>query len=181
LKVVEQHKHAHLVEGCRNGSSRDQVKIYELYYRAMYNTALRMLHDVVEAEDLMQEAFLDAFRKIDSYKGDAAFGSWLKRIVVNKCINVLNKRKAFFTEIDEERNVYSDEEPEQEDLTHQVAEVREGIRQLADGYRVILSLYLLEGFDHDEIAKVMGITASTSRSQYTRARAKLRNWLQNRN
>lgn len=148
----------------------------------MYNTAVRMLHDSTEAEDLMQEAFLDAFRKIDSYKGDASFGAWLKRIVVNKSINALNKRKMVFTEINEEREVYYDDnDAPAEDFEYQITEVREGIRQLADGYRVILSLYLLEGFDHDEIAQVLGISSSTSRSQYTRARAKLKNWLQNRN
>ncbi len=172
--------HSDLVEGCRRGDSRDQVKIYELYYKAMYNVALRILHDSAEAEDMMQESFLDAFRKISSYKGEASFGAWLKRIVVNKCLNALNARKVAFSSIDEERQVPDVKQDETPDLKYEVAEVHEGISLLPDGYRVILSLYLLEGYDHEEIGQILKITSSTSRSQYTRARAKLKEWLHNR-
>lgn len=171
--------HADLVEGCRNGDSQAQLKLYQLYYDAMFNTAVRIVHDSAEAEDLMQEAFLDAFRKIDSFKGDSSFGAWLKRIVVNKSINKWQQRKWDFESLDGSKERIAEPEEQPADLQYKVEQVYEGIRQLPDGYRVILSLYLLEGYDHEEIGHVLGISASTSRSQYTRAKAKLKVWIQN--
>ncbi|MCB0395566.1 MAG: sigma-70 family RNA polymerase sigma factor [Flavobacteriales bacterium] len=152
------------------------MQLYKLYYKAMYNTSLRIVKDVAEAEDLMQEAFLDAFRKLDSYKGDASFGSWLKRIVINKSLDTIKKRKIVWESLDDHTGqVRSDEnESEPDNLNYEVARVREAISELPDGYRTILSLYLLEGYDHDEIASIMDISSSTSRSQFNRAKNKLR-------
>ncbi len=117
------------------------------------------------------------FRNIDSYRGDATFGAWLKRIVVNKAINAVNKKKHEPIPDDDKWDVAEEEPlPEyREGLT--VDRVKQGIEKLPDGYRTVLSLYLLEGYDHQEIGEIMGITESTSKSQLNRAKGKLKELL----
>ncbi|QOI98891.1 MAG: RNA polymerase sigma factor [Flammeovirgaceae bacterium] len=142
----------------------------------MFNTAVRITGQADEAEDVLQEAFISAFRNLAEYRGDASFGSWLKRIVINKAINTLKKRKLDLVPEDETFDVA--EEPEthyKPELT--VERVRAAIMQLPDGYRAVLSLYLLEGYDHQEIAGILQITESTSKSQLNRAKSKLKQLL----
>jgi RNA polymerase sigma factor (sigma-70 family) len=148
-----------------------------MYSKAMYNVGYRITRSEEEAQDVLQEAFINAFRNLDKYRGDATFGAWLKRIVVNKAINALNKKKHESIPDDEKWDV-AEAEPQVEygdELT--VERVKRGIEQLPDGYRSVLSLYLLEGYDHQEIAEIMGITESTSKSQLNRAKSKLRELL----
>jgi RNA polymerase sigma factor (sigma-70 family) len=168
--------HQDLLDGCKFGDQKAQFQIYKLYYKAMYNTSLRIVNDTMEAEDIMQESFLSAFEKIDTYSGTVSFGAWLKKIVINRSLDALGKRKAVFEDIESHVGI-RDESPEEqiryEELDVKVEEVKEAIENLPDGYRVILSLYLLEGYDHDEIAEIMGISSSTSRSQLSRAKQKL--------
>jgi len=172
--------HKDLIDGCRNGDQKAQFQIYKLYYKAMYNTSLRIVNDSMEAEDIMQESFLSAFEKIDTYSGTVSFGAWLKRIVINRSLDTLNKRKMIFEDIDTLHGL-KDESTEEtlyiEDLDSKVEEVKKAIERLPDGYRVILTLYLIEGYDHDEIAEILSISSSTSRSQLSRARQKLINEL----
>ncbi|MEZ4830076.1 MAG: sigma-70 family RNA polymerase sigma factor [Bacteroidia bacterium] len=165
-----------LLRACRKGDPRAQQEVYARYFRAMYNTALRMVNDPWDAEDLMQEAFLDAFSHMDSWEERASFGSWLKRIVVNRCLNHLKKRKVSFSHsAQEEWEKWPEEKTGVEWMPEISPEVvANAITQLADGYRVILSLHLIEGYDHEEIAGILGIQPSTSRSQFTRGREKLR-------
>ena len=80
-----------LIESCKKGSQSAQFEVYQLYYRAMFNTSLRIVQNSYEAEDVMQEAFLNAFTKLDSFKGEVAFGAWLKRIVINRSLTQLNE------------------------------------------------------------------------------------------
>lgn len=168
--------HQNLLDGCKTGDQKAQFQIYKLYYKAMYNTSVRIVTDAMEAEDIMQEAFLSAFEKIDTYSGTVSFGAWLKKIVVNRSLDALNKRKAVFEDIESHvgiRDESGDETSRNEEIDIKVEEVKEAIKRLPDGYRVILSLYLLEGYDHDEIADILSITSSTSRSQLSRAKQKL--------
>ncbi len=168
--------HQDIVDGCKTGDQKAQFQIYKLYYKAMYNTSLRIVNDTMEAEDIMQESFLSAFEKIDTYSGTVSFGAWLKRIVINRSLDALSKRKAIFEDIEAHTGIRDDgseETSRQEDLDLKVEEVKEAINKLPDGYRIILSLYLLEGYDHDEIAEILGISSSTSRSQLSRAKQKL--------
>jgi RNA polymerase sigma factor (sigma-70 family) len=141
----------------------------------MYNTALRITGNEMDAEDVLQESFVNAFKKLKSYKGTASFGSWLKRIVVNNAINHVNKRRL---EVEPLENQTAEGEVEEKgterDLTYDVAMVNEGIMRLPEGYRMVLSLYLIEGYDHKEIGEVLGITESTSKSQFNRSKKKLR-------
>lgn len=167
--------HHDLVVQCRDGDQKAQFQLYKLYYKAMYNTSLRIVNDSMEAEDIMQEAFLSAFEKIHTFSGKVTFGAWLKRIVINRSLDALNKKKMITEDIDDHYKLV-DDSPDPgngEDLSLQVEEVREAISRLPHGYRVILSLYLLEGYDHEEIGEIMNISSSTSRSQFSRARMKL--------
>ena len=169
--------HEELIARCKAGDRDAHFRLYKLYSKAMYNVGLRITHSEEEAEDVLQEAFINAFRNIDSYRGDATFGAWLKRIVVNKAINAVNRKKHDPIPDDDRWDV-AEEEPVAEygeGLT--VERVKRGIEELPDGYRMVLSLYLLEGYDHQEIAEIMGITESTSKSQLNRAKAKLRELL----
>ena len=168
--------HQDLIDGCKTGDQKAQFQIYKLYYKAMYNTSLRIVNDTMEAEDIMQESFLSAFEKIDSYSGTVSFGAWLKKIVINRSLDYLSRKKAIFEDIEthiEIKDTSSDELAQKEELDIKVEEVKQAIENLPDGYRIILSLYLLEGYDHDEIADILSITSSTSRSQLSRAKQKL--------
>ncbi len=176
-KVETQYQNIHLdlVERCRKGDTKAQFELYKIYYKPMYNICLRMVGTQVEAEDVMQEAFMKAFTKINSYEGVVSFGAWLKRIVINRSLDYLKKRKVKFEELNEK---IPDKEPETVDISEiQMEKLKNAIQQLPDGYRVVLSLYLLEGYDHEEIAQILGITNVSSRSQYLRAKLKLREML----
>jgi RNA polymerase sigma-70 factor (ECF subfamily) len=141
----------------------------------MYNVSLRIVNDEMEAEDVMQEAFLSAFDKIDSYKGEVSFGAWLKRIVVNRSLDCLKKRKVEFEEVDERTTQIA----ESNSITKEVdAEMlKNAICRLPDYYRVVLSIFLIEGYDHEEISHILGISNSVSRTQLSRAKNKLRDLL----
>ena len=168
------HIHAPLIEECRKGNSRAQFRLYNQYAKAMYNIAYRMLNNREDAEDILQETFVDCFRNINSFRFESTFGAWLKRILINKSINHLQKKRIDLTLTDELPNIGYEEEDE---TVYDISKITRGIEMLPDGYRVILSLYLLEGYDHSEIAQILGITESTSKSQYSRAKEKLRSQL----
>ncbi|MCT4638435.1 MAG: RNA polymerase sigma factor [Bacteroidales bacterium] len=172
-------KHQKLIKACKKGNKKAQFEIYKLYYSAMYSTCIRIVKDPVEAEDIMQEAFLKAFNKIDSYKAEVSFGAWLKKIVVNNALDFLKKRKLELSEINENITVFEDDDDTLNDDKETIELIKNKILELPDGYRVILSLYLLEGYDHDEIANILDITSSTSRSQYSRAKKRLLQEIQN--
>jgi RNA polymerase sigma factor (sigma-70 family) len=164
-----------LIDRCRQGDRQSYYQLYKLYSRSMYNVAYRIVCDEEEAHDVLQEAFISAFNNLESYRRDSAFGAWLKRIVINKAITQVSKRKMEHFPDDERWDV-KEEEPVDvfEGFPFTVEKVREAIEVLPDGYRMVLSLYLLEGYDHGEIAEIMKITESTSKSQFNRAKKKLR-------
>jgi len=163
-----------LVELCYKNDRRAQLQLYNQYAKAMYNVCLHIVHRSETAEDLMQDAFMAAFRNIQTYKGEVTFGAWLKKITVNKCIDFLKLKKVHFEPVDNFPDIADESEEGDFFITNQKLEnIKNTISQLPDGYRTILSLYLLEGYDHDEIAQILQISASTSRSQYTRAKALL--------
>ena len=140
----------------------------------MFNTSLRIVNDKAEAEDIMQEAFLDAFRHLDSYSGEGSFGSWLKRIVINRSLDFLRKRKESVS-LDEVNTEIPDKpgEDREEEILFKVEEVKRAISRLPEDYRVIITLFLLEGYDHDEISRLLNISNQLSRTRYSRARQKL--------
>lgn len=156
------------------GDRNAQFKIYKLYYKAMYNTSQRIVNDTQEAEDIMQDSFLDAFRKLDKYTGEGSFGSWLKRIVVNNSLDALRKRHESVSLEDENIDLPdTHDESKEEDFRMQVEEVKEAIAALPDDYRVVLTLFLLEGYDHEEISHILHISNNLSRTRYVRAKQKV--------
>ena len=177
METVYIDKHIALVNDCRNGSRKAQFDLYKLYAHAMYNVALRVVNDEAEAEDVLQEAFLDAFSRIKDFRQETTFGLWLKQIVINRAINYIRKRKLDLISLDEVEVV---DEPiyDESEAVLKVEAVKAAISELPDGYRVVLTLYLFEGYDHEEIAHILKITENTSRSQYMRAKRKLSSLLE---
>ncbi|MGC4023048.1 MAG: RNA polymerase sigma factor [Cyclobacteriaceae bacterium] len=179
MEYAAQHKVDELVARCREGDSSAFHQLYKLYSRAMYNIGYRIVNNADEAKDVLQDSFISAFGNLESYRGDAAFGAWLKRIVVNKAINLVRRRR--FERMPETEGFDVKEEivaDEFEGYPFEVDKVKKAIEQLPDGYRVVLSLYLLEGYDHGEIGEILGISESTSKSQYNRSKKKLKEILE---
>lgn len=169
--------HADLIQGCLRGERQAQQELYRLYSRAMYNVCLRMLRTEADAEDVLQHSFVDVFTKLHTFRSQSTIGSWIKRIVVNNCINHLKKQRVRFDELDERVAGHLEDEeyePPDEQQQFQVQRIKQAMHQLPDGYRAVFSLYLLEGYDHQEIAEILGISEATSKSQFSRARQKIR-------
>ena len=167
--------HQELIEKCKIDDKDAQFEMYRIYYKSMYNTSLRIVNNMMEAEDLMQESFLSAFSKIKTYQGNVSFGAWLKRIVINKSVDCLRRKKITFEEIDEAHLEIKEKEPSNdfEYNNSLVKRIKEAIKMLPDGYRIVLSLNIIEGYDHREVGEILNINESTSRSQLARARRKL--------
>jgi RNA polymerase sigma factor (sigma-70 family) len=144
----------------------------------MYNVCYRMLGNIAEAEDALQESFVDVFDKLESFREESSLGAWIKRIVINHCLNVLKKRRIRFDELtDQAVNVIDDLQVEDDTAQLEVTKVKRAIMALPDGYRQVLTLYLIEGYDHAEIASILGIQETGSKSQFSRAKARLRELL----
>jgi len=175
LEAVYIDKHYNLVVECKQGSKKACYELYKLYSKAMLNIAFRIVGNIGEAEDVLQEAFLDAFNKVKDFRQETTFGLWLKQIVVNKAINLLRKRKLDWVDMEGEQleNIPDEEADDEDETLYKVALVKETMKQLPDGYRVVLSLYLLEGYDHEEIGQILNISENTSRTQFLRAKRKL--------
>ncbi|MTI22571.1 RNA polymerase sigma factor, partial [Fulvivirga sp. RKSG066] len=141
--MAEKHKNIHhtLINRCREGDRYAQRRLYDLYAKAMYNICFRITNNQEDAEDVLQDAFVSAFRNINGYKGEATFGAWLKRIVINKALNAIKKSQLEFVPIDEPEH-YVDESPAELDFGVSIDQVKMAINQLPDGYRVVFSLYL---------------------------------------
>ena len=167
-------RHLDLVEACKRGDQKAQFELYRLYHVAMYNTSLRIVGDSDDAEDVMQEAFLKAFTKLKSDRGEVSFGAWLKRIVINKALDFLRlKKEQISLEDAGDIGEMVEESSESMDVEYRADAIKKAIYDLPEGYRVVLSLILLEGYDHDEVSSILNITNATSRTQYHRAKKKL--------
>ncbi len=177
LEAVTLHIHAEIIDRCRQGDRDAHYQLYKLYSKSMYNIGYRIVNNEDEAKDVLQESFISAFLSLDRYRADATFGSWMKRIVVNKAINVLKRRKTEPLPEDESFDV-PEESWSEEHFPFSVEQVKNAMEALPDGYRSVLSLYLLEGYDHSEIAEILGISESTSKSQFNRSKKKLREILE---
>lgn len=172
METTYYHIHNELALKAGKGDSQAQFQLYELYYKAMFNTAVGIVNDSMQAEELMQNGFMTAFTKMDKWHQKSSFGAWLKRVVINECLDHLSKRKLDTVSI-EEMQISTPQDEEMDDPEYSVAEVKAVMKDLPQGYRTILSLYLFEGYDHEEISDVLKISSSTSRSQYLRAKKKL--------
>ncbi|MCD8742428.1 RNA polymerase sigma factor [Mucilaginibacter roseus] len=175
MEAIYIDKHYNLVVECKQGSKKACYELYRLYSKAMLNIAYRIVGNIGEAEDVLQEAFLHAFNKVHDFRQETTFGLWLKQIVVSRSINLLRKRKLEWTELEDEKmmNIPEEEKDDDEEKNYKVAAIKEAMKELPEGYRVVISLYLLEGYDHEEIGQILNITENTSRTQFLRAKRKL--------
>ena len=164
-----------LVERCRQGDKHSFSELYHKYAKAMYNTSLRIVNHTADAEDVLQESFVDAFAAIESFAYKSTFGAWLKRIVINKSINALRKRKMEIIDIEKTTALHLPEEEiyDEETIKFKVDEIKKAVKELPNGYRTVLSLHLFEGYDQEEIAEILQISHATVRTQYMRAKQKL--------
>ncbi|MEM7160999.1 MAG: RNA polymerase sigma factor [Bacteroidota bacterium] len=169
--------HQELIEQCKRGERRAQAEIFRLYSQAMFNVSLRILNRRDEAEDVLQESFVKMFQNLDKYQGKSSFGAWFKRIVVNHSINQLKKRRLKYVEMQEEQIGLFEEVEEIKEYPVTVEQVKQALKSLPDGFRVVFTLYMFEDYSHKEIANELGISVSTSKSQLNRAKNKIRNFL----
>jgi RNA polymerase sigma factor (sigma-70 family) len=161
-----------IIERCKKGEISAQFMLYKQYSKAMFNIAIRFLNNKMDAEDILQESFITAFNKLTELSGYNAFGSWLKRIVINNCITHIRNNRIVFEDIDNHLSLEHNDE-EEPGFSIDPAVVHHSIRGLPHGGRTILVLHALEGYKHREIAEMLGISESTSKTQYRRALALL--------
>jgi RNA polymerase sigma-70 factor (ECF subfamily) len=169
--------HQTIINQCKNNNAKAQMQLYNLYCKAMFLIAYRYVKDQFIAEDVMQDAFIKAFKNIEMYKNEVAFGAWLKRIVINQSIDQLKKNKLDLVSINEEIIVSIEDDSWHFESDISVDEIVSKIKTLKEKYRLVLSLYLLEGYDHQEIAGILNITENTSRTNLLRGKRILREQL----
>ena len=158
-----------LVRESMKGDRRAQLRLYRKYVRAMYNTVIRMVPNTRDAEDIVQEAFVAVFKNLKSFKGDSSLGAWIKRITINRSLNFIRQKgKVRFVQLEERTEGVSSPDGDAEFWNMQA--IQSAIKNLPQGCRLVFSLYLLEGYQHQEIAEFLGISESTSKTQYRRAK-----------
>lgn len=169
--------HQDLIISCKNGDHKAFKELYMLYAKSMFNIALRILKNKDEAEDTIQEAFIKAYNKIDQFDFQATFGAWLKKIVVNQALDFLRKESKWKLDELGHENVPEESEIDWEDIELKVDIVKKAIHNLPAGFRAVTSLYLFEGFEHKEIAEILSISENTSKSQFHRAKKKIKDFI----
>lgn len=165
-----------IIEQCKKSDRRAQMQLYTTFYKRVYNACYRILHDQAEAEDAMQESFLKAFSGLDGYNNSVPFEAWLVRIAINTSIDKLRKKDLDVINLNEDIHydlAVSDDHEDWEMITDKVAQVKSAIEKLPETSRLIVNLYLIEGYDHEEIAEILNIAPGTARIQYMRAKQKL--------
>lgn len=171
-----------LIEKCKNNDRKAQLHLYRQYCEGMFIVANRFLKHTEDAEDAMQEAFINAFQKIDQYTATVSFGAWLKKIVINKSLDKLRAKQQHYLTIDEAQlEVIADEDNWDTNDNTTLEEVKTEIENLPDKYRVVVMLFLLEGYDHQEISEILNISTTASRTQLLRGKKKLQQALKKKN
>ncbi len=173
---IEPHKE--IIEKAKQGDQNAMHRLYVLYSKALLNTAHRILNSREDAEDVLQDAFLKIFSRLEQFRYQSTFGAWVKRIVVNKSIDELKKKQRDIAMIENgvtfEEKIPTHQMDGQMELQHKLDQLYKALHNLPDGYRTVFSLYMLEGYDHNEISEILDITVSTSISQLSRAKKKLK-------
>jgi len=177
LSQQKEHINA-LLQQCKEGKQSAQLEVYNRYYKAMHNTAYRIVKHNAEAEDIMQESFLSAFTKLHTYKGEVAFGAWLKRIVINNSIYQYRKQQKN-NEVAIEEILFKVEDDDNNAMDNGATELKaqkvlHAMKQLNDNYRISLTLHLIEGYDYEEISEIMNISYANCRTTISRAKDSLR-------
>lgn len=169
-----------LVEQCKINDRKAQLKLYKQYCDGMFCVAMRFLKNSDDAEDVLQESFIKAFQRIDQFKGEVTFGAWLKRIVVNRSIDFLKSKHQKTEELNEGYlHLAQDKDWTVEDgIT--IEEVKIAIEELPDKYKYVVKLFLLEGYDHNEISQILEISDTASRTRLLRGKVRLKETLKDR-
>jgi RNA polymerase sigma-70 factor (ECF subfamily) len=179
---VSSAKDFELTQAAAAGNMMAFEEIYQRHHRRVYSICLRMLQNATEAEDLTQDVFIQLYRKIGSFRGDSAFTTWLHRLTVNQVLMHFRKRNVKFEKTTEEGEtpvqvVGGTENPRKMPVVDKIA-IEHAIAQLPTGYRNVFVLHDVEGYEHEEVAKILGCSVGTSKSQLHKARLKLRKLLQ---
>jgi RNA polymerase sigma factor (sigma-70 family) len=161
-----------LIDLCQKGDHKAYEKLYNLYVKAMLNISYRIVNDKDEAEDIFQETFLKSVKNIKNFENETAYASWLKRVIINSSIDFVRKKKIEFLTIEVAERI-EDVENINDDIIYDINTIKACILELPDGYRIIISLYLFEDYQHKDIAAALNISEGTSKSQYNRAKKKL--------
>ena len=165
---------AELVEKCKANDRKAQMALYNRYSSGMYYVALRFVNSQADAEDIIQEAFIKAFQKIDQYKGEVSFGAWLKRIVVNRSLDFIKAQKENMVSLEEHHMHLVDDDDWTVDTDVGIKEVKNALEKLPDKYKHVVMLYLIEGYDHQEIASILDISETACRTRLLRGKGKLK-------
>ncbi|WP_138434568.1 RNA polymerase sigma factor [Winogradskyella algicola] len=166
-----------LIQACKKGNQVAQIQVYDMYCDAMFTVASRYLNNDEDAKDAMQEGFLKAFTNLDNYKPEYTFGAWLKRIVINQCLDVLRKRKIEFSEVVVSELQITNEDNWDFDSNINKTDILNAIEQLNEKHKIVIKLYLIEGYDHTEISEILDIPVKTSRTHLRRGKLKLQEFL----
>lgn len=169
--------HLELVERCKANDRKAQLKLYRQYCDGMFCVAMRFLKNNVDAEDVVQESFIKAFQKIEQFSGEVTFGAWLKRIVVNKSIDFLKSKRERDIELDEGFMHVADDNNWDVDDEIDLDEIKKAIETLSDKYKYVVQLFLVEGYDHSEIAGILDISETASRTRLVRGKVQLKELL----
>ena len=166
---------AELIARCRKGDIKSYELLYNRYSRAMYHTCLRIVMNAADAEDILQEAFMEAFVSLDKLKDAAAFGGWVKRIMINKSVNFVRRHRRNWLEMEDVELVDVPEEPvyDESEFREKVSAIMEAMGTLPEKYRMVINLHVFEQMNFEEIASVMDIPSSTVRVQYLRGKQKI--------
>lgn len=164
------------IDRAKENDRKAQLRLYNTYCEGMFGVAMRFLKNAEDAEDVTQEAFVKAFRKLHQYKGEVSFGAWLKKIVIHKCIDFLKMKKDRETPLHDSYMQIAEDEDDWTiaDDSVTVEDIKKAIERLPDKYRYVAMLYLIEGYDHEEISEILHITETTSRTRLMRGKHKLR-------
>lgn len=169
-----------VIQACKKGNRLAQLQVYDAYCDAMFTIACRYLINENDAKDAMQEGFLKAFTNLESFSPKATFGAWLKRIIINQCLDVIKARKILISDQDVESLTLLDDDDWQFETTISKQDIMDAIDQLSLKYKLVVTLYLIEGYDHLEISQILNIPIKTSRTQLSRGKLKLRSILKNK-
>lgn len=172
----------YFINALKTGNRLAQVQLYEQYAKAMYNICMRLLPDEDQAKDVLQESFISVFSKFSSYNKESTIGAWIKKIVINKCIDSLKQNKKSPLVYKEE---IEDEWIEDEDKDviqwqdYNINIIKKAIKELPEGYRTVFHLFVLEDYSHKEIGEFLNISESTSKSQYFKAKKRIQSYVNN--
>lgn len=166
-----------LVIESKKGNQKAQIKLYDLHCKAMFSISCRYIKNVEEAKDAMQDGFIKAFLNIEKYTPNTSFSAWLKTIIINTCVDKLKKRKLETVSLEKYPLEISNDENWSFDIRITKSQILEGIESLPLKYQIVVKLYLIEGYDHQEISEILNIPIKTSRTHLRRGKSTLKQLL----